>query len=481
MVIVRMPPSPTGFLHLGTVRTMLTNYLFARKNDGKIIFRWEDTDKERSKKEFEEEIFEGFEWLGMGIEKIADQILRQTENDALHREYLLKLWETDKIFPCFLTPEEGQKRREEAQKNKQNFVFWSDDRDTDKSELQARIDSGEAFVWRMRCPKEQKIIFDDMIKGRIEVMSDTLGDFAIARRDGSVLYLAANVIDDSTQGVTHVIRGEDHISNTPKQILVYQAFGFNIPAFAHIPLVLDHQRKKLSKRNVLPGVCVLIKDFRAAGFVPEAVINGLAFLGWNPKSHEEIFSLEELEKIFEIDHMSSGAAQYDFEKMKWYQTHWMRTLPRDKVIGYFQDWQRMHDKPVFESDIFARAFDISRAKMQDFAEIEDNMTYFLQSPMVDRVLILNEKMGLTAEKAKEILLDIKGMLENIDETLWQKEEIKRRSIERIESLRVKTGLYLWPFRTTLSGRDKSVGPFEIADVVGKTETLDRIRTVLDTL
>ncbi len=246
--IVRFPPSPTGKLHLGTARTALFNYLFAQKNDGEIVFRWEDTDKERSKTEFETEILDGLKWLGIDFEKIA-KFERQTERLDVHTQILQELWGKGEVFPCFCTPEEADKIRQADPKK----VFWSPFRDGNKSELQAKMDAGEKFVWRVLVPKKQDVIFKDEVRGEIKINTETIGDFAVARADGSVLYLLANVIDDRDQGITHVIRGEDGLPNTPKQILLFEALEAEIPVYAHIPLVLDSQKKNYQNEMLSRG------------------------------------------------------------------------------------------------------------------------------------------------------------------------------------------------------------------------------------
>ncbi|MCF7917445.1 glutamate--tRNA ligase [Candidatus Gracilibacteria bacterium] len=469
-IIVRMPPSPTGPLHLGTARTALFNYLFAKKNKGKIIFRWEDTDIERSQKKFETEILGGLKWLGLDFEKESEKMYRQTENNEIHKQFLKKLWEDEKIFPCFVTPEEIQSLRERATKKKFNFVFWSPFREESRTTLQNKMDSGIPFVWRIKCLKNKTIIFNDLIRGHIEANSNTLGDFAIARSDGSVLYLLANVIDDFTQGITHVLRGEDHISNTPKQILLYEALGVDPPAFGHIPLVLDQQKRKLSKRNVDPNTCVLVPDFQAAGFLPEAVLNGLAFLGWNPKSTQEIFSIHDLIEAFYLQKVNPGAAQYDFEKMKWFNMKWLKTIPIEKLIEHFNFFAKTQ-----YSLSYKKAFEVAREKSRDLIDIQNQLEYLLSDPGIDVNKFINEKFRIDIPFAKNVLTEIEQMLLNIPESKFNKEFLREKSIQKIEKLGIANGQFLGPFRIALSNREVSAGPFEIADTLGKQETLRRIQ------
>ncbi len=473
-MIVRMPPSPTGPLHLGTARTALFNYLFAKANNGKIVFRWEDTDRERSKTEFETEILEGLKWLGMDFEKESEQIFRQTENADFHTEWLEKLWEAEKIFPCFLTTEELDAMRKEAAEKKINFVFWSPSRDQSREELQKRMDGGEKYVWRLNVPKDRDIIFFDLIRGEVKVNTNTLGDFTIARSDGSVLYPLANVLDDFQQGITHILRGEDGISNTPKQILLFEAIGADVPAYGHIPLVLDQQKKKLSKRNVDPNVCVLVSDFQSAGFIPEGVVNGLALLGWNPKTTDEIFSLVDLEKIFDIKKVNPAAAQYDFEKMRWFNWQWMRKLDLADLIVRYNDFAGTN----FNSDQHGKAFEEAREKGKTLPEFAPEFEYLISDPGIDITKLANEKMKITIESAQKTLETVYKMVEGIDESDFNREKIREESVKKIEELGVKNGEFLWPFRVALSNRERSSGPFEIAEIVGKAEALRRIERAM---
>jgi len=466
-VIVRMPPSPTGGLHLGTARTALFNYLFAKHNNGKIIFRWEDTDKERSKAEFETEILDGLSWLGMDFEKESSHFFRQSENREVHTEWLMKLWEMEKVFPCFVTPDEIDAQRKEATAKKTNFVFWSPFRDETKEALEEKMKSGDKFVWRLRTTKDQDIQFTDLIRGDISVNTNTLGDFVVARGDGSVLYLLANVVDDWTQGVTHVLRGEDHISNTPKQILLYQALGANLPRFGHIPLVLDAQKRKLSKRNVDPDTCVLIKDFQEKGFLPEAVVNGLVLLGWNPKSTEEVFSFDQLVDAFDLSNVNPGAAQYNFDKMKWFNTHWIRSIGIETLAKHFEKFAG--------ASCDEKILDVAREKSRDLHDITTQLEYLLDDPGIDTKLLLSEKMNIDQTMVQKVLPAIQTMLEEVSENEFNREKIREVATKKIAELGVKNGQFLSPFRIILSNRPVSVGPFEIAEVLGKEEALRRIK------
>lgn len=484
-VIVRMPPSPTGQLHLGTARTGLFNYLFAKNQNGKIVFRWEDTDKARSKAEYEAEILSGLKWLGMDFQVESHLFVRQTDSLEKHTKRLLEMWDQDLIFPCFVTLDEIEAQRESAQKCKQNFVFWSPSREIPRAELEERMKS-ESFSWRIKTPKHQDMIFSDEIRGEVKTNTDTIGDFVVARSDGSVLYLLANVFDDDTEGITHVIRGEDHIANTPKQLVLWQALGIEPPNYAHIPLVLDHKKRKLSKRRVEPGVAVLIPDFQTQGFLPESVLNGLAFLGWNPKTTEEVFTKEELIDRFDLKQVNKASAQYDFEKMQWYNQQWNLRLSLSEIRERYVAWLKVYDANTakiynnLDHKTLEAALEITRQKAKTFANFHDEMAYFFIPPEITNDLIFNEKMKVDRDLSQTVLKEIKNMLTNLKDSDFTPENLKAVAVEKIGELGLKNGQFLWPFRTSLSGREKSAGPFEIGAIIGKNEALNRIETALNT-
>jgi len=483
-IIVRMPPSPTGHLHLGTARTGLFNFLFAKNQGGSIIFRWEDTDLERSDTKFEAEILEGMKWLGIDFVEASEKFVRQTESAEYHGEMLKKLWEAGLVFPCFLTTEEIDEQRAQARAQKKNFILWSPDRETEKDELESKIESGAPYVWRFRTEKDRVISFEDGIRGVIEVSSNTIGDFTVARTDGSVLYLLANVLDDLDQGITHILRGEDGISNTPKQLMLWEALkqlpdhtDHPIPSYSHIPLVLDQKGAKLSKRKVEPGVCVLIKDFQEQGFLPQGVVNGLAFLGWNPKSEEELFSLEDLVERFSLEGVNKAAAKYDFEKMKWFNNAWMNRLDLEELIESFLDWnETYHDGEYngIEVEKLMKGIEICRQKAKTFVDLEEELSYLLfpiETP--EKELLVNEKMKVDADMAQEVLEAMISILESLDENP-SADLVKEKCVEYIQSKGLKNGQFLWPVRFSLSGRERSVGPFDLVAILGTKESLKRI-------
>ena len=284
-IITRFPPSPTGPLHIGNVRTALFNYLYARQNNGSFIVRVEDTDKTRSKKEYEDEMLESLEWLGL---KRDGELLHQSERTEIYKKYLQKLINENKAYISTETEGDPTSPRLRGTWNRE--------------------------VVRFRNPNKS-VKFDDLIRGVVEFDTTELGDFIIAKSVNEPLYHLAVVIDDFESGVTHVIRGEDHISNTPRQILIQEAIGATRPLYAHLPLILAQDRSKLSKRK--HGESVSLDYYRHKGYSPEAIINYLALLGWNPGTEQEIFTLEELINVFDLERVHKGGAIFDEKKLAW--------------------------------------------------------------------------------------------------------------------------------------------------------------------
>src|SRR3989344_6088728 len=327
-VRVRIAPSPTGWLHFGLARTALFNYLFAKKNNGKFILRIEDTDIKRSEKKYEKDIIESLRWLGLEWD---EDPYRQSERAQVYEKYVKKLLDSHQAFWCYHTKEELEAEknerilREKAPKHKCQHAANTNNNKTKKG------------IIRFRCP-DKKIIFNDLIRGRLEFEAGLLGDISIARDEKTPLYNLSAVIDDYEMKISHVIRGEDHISNTPKQILLQKALGLPSPKYAHLPLILGHDRTKLSKRHG----AVSVTQFRKQGYLPEVLLNFMALLGWNTGTKKEIFSLEELIKEFSLERVQKGGAIFNISRLDWLNGYYIRKMDLDeltkKCIPYLLVW-----------------------------------------------------------------------------------------------------------------------------------------------
>lgn len=338
-VRVRFAPSPTGNLHIGSVRTALFNFLFARHHGGQFILRIEDTDLNRNVEGAELQFLDGFKWLGIEWDEGPDiggkyGPYRCTDRLDIYKEYLQKLLDQKMVYPCFCTDEELAAEREKAEAKGEYAGYSGKCYHLSEAERKARIDNGDAYSIRFHVPKGQVIELDDVIRGHVSFETDDMGDYVIVKSNGIPTYNFQVVIDDAAMEITHVIRGEEHLSNTPRQLLIYQAFGFTPPAFAHLPTVLDENRKKLSKRdpNVLP-----IAQYRALGYVPHALINFLSLLGWSPVGEEELFNMEALIQQFDLDRVSKSGAVFDVNKLSWMSNQYFKSLSLEEATKLVQE------------------------------------------------------------------------------------------------------------------------------------------------
>ena len=436
-VITRFPPSPTGFLHIGSVRTALFNYLFAEHNKGHMVFRFEDTDLERSKVEFEKDIINGMEWLGLSL----DTPVRQSERTELYKKYLHELLEKGLAY-----------------------------------EAEASEATPGAKVIRFK-NTNAKVTFNDLVRGEVTFDTTELGDFVIARTHDLPLYHLAVVIDDADMGVTHVIRGEDHISNTQRQILLIEALGFTRPEYAHIPLILAPDRTKMSKRHG----AVSINEYRAQGFIPEAILNYLALLGWNPGGEQEIFTLEELVKEFTLDRVHKAGAIFDVEKLKWFNNEHLKKLSPLEYEMRIKEFLESHNEktPDYLVDILPEL----RNRAQTFGEAAEALRAgefsFMEQDITIDPLLLVQGAKTDAESIKKHLAVVKDMIDALPGERIAAEDAK----EVIFPYATEVGRagVLWPLRVALSGKEKSPDPFILLSLLGKAISLARIEQALQLL
>lgn len=444
MITTRIPPSPTGHLHIGTVRTALFNYLFSRHHNGRFVFRSEDTDKTRSTKEFEKEIIDGL--LSLGLKWDNEELVRQSERGEIYRRYLEQGIEGGSFYIS----------KEESKQNPGETVE----------------------VVRLKNPNKE-IVFNDLIRGEIKFDTTELGDLVIARNLDDALYHFTVVVDDHEMGVTHVLRGEDHISNTPRQILIQEALGFSRPEYAHLPLILAADRSKMSKRHGAVAVVEYLKE----GFLPEAIINYLALLGWNPGTDQEIFTLDELVQQFDINKVHKSGAVFDRQKFIWINKEHLNRLSTDeyqklilaavpervKSLANFDEGRLSKLLPTIRERVnIISEFTIAAENGEyDFAfanpEVSLEMLKFKKDPDVSAALPRLQKVAELFENA-----DFSNP-ESIKAAVWDYAEKEGR------------GEVLWPLRVALTGLEQSPDPFTVAAIIGREETLERIRQVCQKL
>lgn len=475
-VIVRNCPSPTGLLHIGTLRTALYNYLFAKSHGGKIVFRSEDTDKERSSKAFEENIVSGL--INMGMLDPNTPIIHQSERTETYKKYLKQLVDEDKAYFCFLTSAELDALRAQAEKEKRAFRYPGTFRDYPKDEALKRIQNGEKAVIRLKTPQNKDISFNDLIRGENKTNSKDFDDFVIAKDFETPLYNFCVVIDDHEMGITHVIRGEDHIPNTPKQIMLYDAFGWEMPEFAHLPLILNEDRSKLSKRKNK----VSVDDFLEEGYLPEALLNFLVLIGWNPGGEQEIFTLDEMIKLFSLDRVHKGGAVFDQRKLDWINGIYIRNLSVDELhkrtIKYLTECHFHQHIHARGDEYLKKVLVLVREKMKKLSEITELVECFYTHLHPRLELICNEKMKVDQSIGKEALEASLQLLKSLNEKDFSAENIKAKLIEIITQKGWKNGQLLWPLRAALTGAEASPGAFEVAEVLGKEESVRRLESAV---
>ena len=435
-VRVRFAPSPTGTMHVGTARTALFNFLFAKKHNGKMILRIEDTDKERSKKEFEDDILEGLKWLSIS----CDELYRQSERTAVYKKYLEQLIGTGSAY-------------------------------VSKEEISGEGKRGE--VIRFKNPAKP-IIFNDLIRGDISFDTTELGDFVIAKDLETPLYNFAVVVDDFDMGISHIIRGEDGISNTPRQILIQEALGAPRPLYAHIPFILAPDRSKLSKRHG----AVSVTEYRNLGFLPEALVNFLALIGWNPGGEQEIFSMEELTREFSLEKVQKGGAIFNVKKLRWMNKEYLKTLSpvefKKCILEYIPDSTRT--LPGFNEkklDTILAAIGDRVSTFKDITEMAEagEIDYYFIAPEYPKEKLLWKEENDYA-KTKTRLTQSVNILETIERASFTAERIKNALWDYAS--KEGRGFVLWPMRMALSGKDKSPDPFVLGEVLGKEETIRRL-------
>jgi glutamyl-tRNA synthetase len=476
---VRLAPSPTGPFHVGTARAALFNFLFARRYGGKFLIRIEDTDRERSTKESEQEILESLNWLGLSSD---EPLVRQSENVPFHKTCLEKMWQAEKIYPCFCTKEDLEKARAEQTAQKLPPKYSGKCARLARAESEERIARGEKFVLRFRVPSEP-IEFDDLIRGKIREDAALFGDFVVAKNLDEPLFLLSNVADDYAMQITHVIRGEDHISNTPKQILLYRALDFPVPQFAHLPLLLNRDRSKMSKRE--KGA--LVRELKSGGIVPEALVNYLALLGWNPGTDQEIFSWTELAQVFSLERVNKSGAVFDYEKLLWFNSHYLKNLPLAELAQRVRQFisNQSPDIPLVtamqksEPEYFSRALEINRERLKTLADAPELLKCFLLEPDLPIEILSNEKMKVTHEIAQIALEKSSDVLAGLAD--FSRDNIETALKKLIADLGYSNGQVLWPLRVALSGAKFSAGAFELANILGREKSLARLKNATEIL
>lgn len=462
-VRVRFAPSPTGFLHLGGVRTALFNWLFARHEGGMFLLRIEDTDRERSEKRFEDDILQNLEWLGI----VPDEpIIRQTDRLKVYEKNLETLLHEHKAYYCFCTPEELEEEYR-AQLSQGLIPKYSGKcKALTTEEVAEKLKSTSAVI-RIKMP-EQLISFVDMIRGKVEFDTKLFGDIIIAKGLKEPLYNFAVVVDDAEQRITHVIRGEEHLSNTPKQIVLQEALGLPQVTYAHLPLILGADKKKLSKRFLTNS----LNDYKNQGYLPSALLNFLVLLGWHPKEDREVLTVLEMINEFSIKRVQKAGAVFNPEKLDWLNFMHIRVLDNEELSKNLTpfvpaDWMKDTGK-------FARAVEISKDRLKNLTDFQKDSAFIFALPHYDAALLpwKNAARGSVIEN----LQYVRDLVGNESDAKFPEESFKTELLQFAE--KQGRGDVLWPLRIALSGMESSPGPMELLYVLGRAESRERIDAAL---
>ncbi|MGB9607724.1 MAG: glutamate--tRNA ligase [bacterium] len=469
MVRVRFAPSPTGHLHIGSARTALFNWLFAKNQGGVFILRIEDTDIKRNVEEAFGAILSAMEWLGLNWDEGP---YYQSERMELYRGAIERLLEEGKAYPCYCLPEELEERRREALERGEKPMYDRRCRELSDKE-RARLErEGRKPAFRFKVPLEGKTVFKDIIRGRIEFLNEEIEDFVIMRRDGIPTYNLACVVDDHHMQITHIIRGEDHISNTPKQILLYKALGYPIPQFAHLPMILGPDKSRLSKRHGATSV----NSYKEQGFLPEAMLNFLALLGWSPGGNREIISREEMIKEFSLERVKKHPAIFNIDKLIWINSHYMKTysparLARLAVPFLVREGLIDENYPI---SILEQIIPLVQERAKTLGEIGRWTDYFFL-----------EKINYDEQAVEEWLRDSehRRLLSLAEEALSQCEPFTKEKVEEVlrglaEKEGVKAKEIFHPLRVAVTGRTVSPPLIESLVILGKERTLKRIEEAI---
>lgn len=486
----RFAPSPTGFLHVGGLRTALYAYLVAKQNGGQFVLRIEDTDQKRTVEGGIENIIGSLAWGGIvhdegakiggdgKIFQVGDKgPYIQSERLDIYAKYAKELLENGNAYYCFCTSERLEELRNYQQKNKLPSGYDRNCRKLNNDEVKAKLDAGETHVLRMKMPTEGETVFQDLIHGPISFKNELVDDQVLIKTDGFPTYHLAMVVDDHLMEFSHIIRGEEWLSSTPKHIQLFKYFGWEVPQIAHVPLLLNPDKSKLSKRQG----DVAVDDYAKKGYLPQAMINFVAFLGWNPGTEQELYSMDELIKSFSLEKINKSGAVFNLEKLDWYNQQYIRSLPADELVKVSLPWlvkAQLVDENVDKAWL-GKALSLEKDRITTLAELPEALGFIFSLPEYDGQILVWKKSSL--EEVKNVLPKLFEALNTISVQDWNKEKMQLLVGEWTVQNGFSNGAVLWPLRVSLSGQQNSPGPFEIAEVLGKEESLKRLNTALSKL
>lgn len=470
----RFAPSPTGRMHVGNLRTALYAYLVAKHEDGDFILRIEDTDQERYLEGAVDIIYRTMEGTGLihdeGPDKdggVGPYVQSERQKKGIYLEYAKQLVDKGEAYYCFCDKERLDNLAEEVVDGKTVRRYDKHCLHLSKEEVEEKLASGMPYVIRQNVPVEGETSFEDELYGTITVSNAELDDMILIKSDGYPTYNFANVVDDHLMGITHVVRGQEYLSSSPKYNRLYQAFGWEVPVYIHCPTITNEEHQKLSKRSGHSSY----EDLLEQGFLTETIVNFVALLGWSPEDNQEIFSLEELVKVFDYHHISKSPAVFDMVKLRWMNGEYIKAMD----FSRFKEMAMPYVKAVITREVKMDAIlELVKTRIEVFPDIREHIDFFEELPDYDVAMYTHKKMKTNCENSLEILKEEYERLEKVTE--WSIDCIHDTLMKYIEEKGIKNGTGLWPVRTAVSGKQMTPGgAFELLDILGREEALRRIR------
>ena len=474
-VRTRFAPSPTGYLHLGGLRTALYTYLFTKKNNGVFILRIEDTDQERLVEGATEKIYKSLKLAGLNWDEGPDVggpvgPYIQSERKDMYLPYAQQLVREGKAYYCFCTKEELAERRAAAEAEGKTWKYDKHCLHLSSEEIQAKLDAGVPYVIRQNIPESGEASFDDVLYGHISVDCSELDDNVLIKADGLPTYNFANVIDDHTMGITHVLRGNEYLSSTPKYNLLYDAFGWEKPVYIHLTPVMADSTRKLSKRHGDPS----FEDLLDEGYLKDAVVNYISLVGWNPGDNREFFTMDELIEAFSLEGLSKSPAIFDKNKCRWMNAEYIRRMTPEEFTAAAMPWYEKAGIAHMDKDILQRNL---QPRVEVFGELPAMVDFLTRMPEFGEELYFSKKMKTNADTARRDLPVIIDTLEKLPE--WTEESVHTALLNLAAEQGVKNGVILWPARIAMAGKLVTpCGAIEIAVLLGREETLRRMKDSL---
>ncbi len=473
----RFAPSPTGYLHIGSLRTALYTYLVAKQAGGQFILRLEDTDAKRTVKGAEQAIYEGLKWAGLQYDEGPDAggssgPYVQSQRLELYKKYAQELLDKDRAYYCFCDEPTLEQMRQEQLAKKQAPKYDRRCLNLSKDEVAKKLADGAPAVIRMKVPEGRIIEINDLVRGQVKYNTNELDDQVLLKADGFPTYHLAVVVDDYLMKITHVTRTEEWLPSTPKHILLYEYFGWQPPQWAHLPLLLNADKTKMSKRHN----DVAVSDYMNLGYLPEALVNYLAFLGWNPGTEKEIYSMAELLKDFDLKRVHKAGAVFSLEKLNWYNAHYMKQLSDQELLTkcrpFLPEDHSLTDKQL------VKILNLEKDRGTNFAEMGEATKLFIWLPDYDDELLLWKTMS--EDEVKNSLIAAQQLLSALPDKDFKADKLKEILMAEAAKLGDR-GRLLWPLRVALSGLKNSPPPFDIADILGKQESLNRLAMAIEKL